>query len=556
MTISQEEFYRRCEAFVRRMMEHEPVLATEMGEHRHDHRLADYSRPALEGWKRELAEALAEFQGFDTSSFDLQARLDQVLMVQFVKSLQRSLERIRPHFRDPGLYLRECTDGAFLLLVREFAPLEERLESLLSRLRAVPEVLAQGKANVEPESVPLVWAQVALESAQRGLSFFTSIVPSAARGVPGLAPQVERASRRAAEAVEDYISFLREEVIPRAKGDFAVGRELFEEMLRQDHMLDISTEELLETGWRLFEETKAEMERVAGEIDPHKSAREILEEAKADHPSAGELLDVYRREMERVRRFVVERDIAAIPEGESLKVEPTPPFMWPFLPYAAYISPGPFERVQQGVFLVTPVDPDAPPEEREEKLRGHSYAKLPVTALHEAYPGHHLQLTYANTLPTLPPKLGSMLSSLFVEGWAFYCEELMEKLGYIAQPIQRLGRLSDQLWRAGRIILDVGLHTKGMGVEEAVDFLVREVGLERSNALAEVRWYTQAPTYPMSYLMGKLEILKLVEEYKRRHPQAPLREIHKAILSCGSIPPKLMRKRLFGDSDPGLETPG
>jgi uncharacterized protein (DUF885 family) len=121
----------------------------------------------------------------------------------------------------------------------------------------------------------------------------------------------------------------------------------------------------------------------------------------------------------------------------------------------------------------------------------------------------------------------------------------MEQLGYIAEPIQRLGRLKDQLWRAARIILDVSLHTKGMSVEEAVDFLVEKCQLEPSNALAEVRRYTGTPTQPQSYLMGKLAILELVDEYRRAHPNVSLKEMHDAILSCGSLPPRLMRQRLL-----------
>jgi uncharacterized protein (DUF885 family) len=122
----------------------------------------------------------------------------------------------------------------------------------------------------------------------------------------------------------------------------------------------------------------------------------------------------------------------------------------------------------------------------------------------------------------------------------------MEELGYIASPVQKLGRLSAQLWRAARIILDVSLHCREMTVDEGVDFLVEKAGLERSNALAEVRRYTNSPTQPQSYLMGKLEILKLVDAYKAANPHMSMKEMHDAILACGSLPPKLMRKRLMG----------
>jgi uncharacterized protein (DUF885 family) len=145
----------------------------------------------------------------------------------------------------------------------------------------------------------------------------------------------------------------------------------------------------------------------------------------------------------------------------------------------------------------------------------------------------------------LPRKLATALSSLFIEGWAFYCEELMEQLGFFNDPVQPLARRKDQLWRAARIVIDVSLHTRGMTIDEAVALLVEKVGLEPGDALAEVHRYTQSPTQPMTYLMGKLEILKLVAAYKERHPEASMREMHDAILACGSLPPKLLAQRLI-----------
>jgi uncharacterized protein (DUF885 family) len=542
----QAEFYRQAEEFINRFMEEAPVAATQLGDHRFDDRLSDYSKAGIARQKREIKAAIKKFESFDAAGFDIDARIDHHLMLQIAKSALRGLDKLKHEVRNPGTYCDECLGGVFLLLIKEFAPLEERLEKVLGRLRAVPEVLARGKENISPGEVPPVWNDVALDSSQQGLALFSLLIPALAQQAPKLTAELNKASQAAARALEDYARFLKDEVAGKAHGDFAVGKELFEEMLRDDHMLDYTAEGLLQTGWRLFEETQAQMEKLAGEIAVGRTVKELLEEAKADHPRAEELLDVYRREMERARKFVVQQGIVTIPQGESLRIEPTPPYLRGIIPYAAYMMPGPLETKQEGIFLVTPVDPQSSKQEQEEKLRGQNHAKIPVTALHEAYPGHHLQLVYANTVGSLPRKLGGFISTLFIEGWAFYCEELMEQLGYIDKPRQRLGRLADQLWRAARIILDVSLHTGKMTVEEGIDFLVERAGLERSNAQAEVRRYTASPTQPMSYLMGKLEIIKLIEEYKRRHPQASLRQVHDAVLSCGSLPPRLMRDRLFG----------
>jgi len=538
------EFYRKAEGLIQRMLEEAPTAATHLGDHRYDDRLGRHTEEDIERRVAHLHAALAELEGLPPEGLSPEAGIDREVLLGLVRAFLRGFEVLRGHVRDPGYYSGECLGGVFTLIVRDFAPLPERLRSALGRLREVPRLLAEGKANLVPAEVPRVWCEVAIESASQGIALFTVLIPALAEHAPDIKGDLLSASREAAAAMEDYVSFLRSEVLPKAGGDFAVGKGLFEELLRNDHMLDYTADELYELGWELFRETREEMERVAAEIDPDRTAREILDAAKDDHPGAGELLDAYRREMERAKRFVIERDIVSIPEGERLRLEPTPPFLAPVIPYAAYMPPGPLEAVQEGIFFVTPVPPDAPEELKRERLRGHNWDKIPVTALHEAYPGHHLQLCYANRVGELPRKLAGFLSPLFVEGWAFYCEELMERLGFIGEPIQRLGRLNDQLWRAARIILDVSLHCRGMAVEEGVRFLVEEVGLERANALAEVRRYTASPTQPMSYLVGKLEILKLIEEFKSKNPGKTMRELHDAILSCGSLPPRLMRRSL------------
>jgi uncharacterized protein (DUF885 family) len=538
-------FYRRADQWLDRLLERSPVSATFLGDHRFDDRLGDNSAQALESEHREQLEALAEFEAMDTSAFRLDVRIDHTLILQLIRDDIRHYERIESHRRNPGRYLDEVMDGVFLLLMREFAPLPERLRLALGRLRETPRVLQEGRQNIIPEQVPKVWAETALEQAQQAPGLYTGLLPAiAAEAAPELQADLAQAGQAAAQAVGAYADFLQKDVIPQAAGDFAVGRDLFDELLRDLHMVDYSADQLLETGWQQFCQTKAQMETVAREIDPARSVQDLLEEAKADHPAAAELLDAYQREMASIRQYVLDNDIVTIPEGESLRMIETPGYLRPVIPFAAYLSPGILEEEQEGLFLVTPVDPEAPPEAREQTLRDHYRAKLPIVALHEAYPGHHLQLVWANRQESTPRRLGSILAHMFIEGWAFYCEELLEHMGYIASPVQRLGRLAGQLWRAARIILDVSLQTRGMSVEEAVQILVKECQMEPAGALAEVRWYTQRPTYPQSYLMGKLATLDLVADYRHTNPEVSLREIHDAILGCGSLPLRLMRQQL------------
>ncbi len=542
---TEQRFYERFQAFIDKVMEERPTIATQLGDHRYDHRLGHYDAATLKRQLAEQKELLAEFEGLGTGDFSLDASIDHTIAVQTLKHLIRNTEVRRPTYRDPGQYLNVALGGIFVLIIRDFAPLPQRLESALGRLREVPRALEEGKANIIPAETPKLWAQMALESAQMGAGLFMGLLPSLAPQVPDIADELTQAAQTAGQAVQDYAAWIQAEVLPQAQGDFKAGQALFNTLLRESHMVDWDADWLLGKGHELYDSTLAEMEALSEEIDPTKSAKELVEEIKANHPPADELLDTYRQAMERARQFVIDRDLVTIPEEEDLKIVETPMFMRNQIPYAAYMQPGLLDEDQQGVFMVTPVDPNAPPEEQKEKLRGHGYDDLPVTALHEAYPGHHLQLVVANLNKSLPRLFGGFLSTLFIEGWAFYCEEMMEQQGFIDKPIQRLGRLQAQLWRAARIIVDVSLHTGDMTYDEAVQFMIEKANLEPSDAKAEVNRYTQSPTQPMSYLMGKYEILQIVDAYQARFPDHSLKQMHDAILRGGSLPPRLMRRHLF-----------
>jgi uncharacterized protein (DUF885 family) len=543
----EKQFYSDCQVMVEELLKDSPTTATFLGDHRYDERLGDFTRAAQEDQRRRLGSWQKKFESYQDGSWPVDARIDRILMVQLSKQFIRGYDKLRTIYIDPGAALNECFGGVYSLIVRDFAPLPQRMQSILGRLQAVPRVLEEGKKLISLAEVPPVWAEVAVETARQGVGLVAGFVPMLAEATPELKPQVLVAANAAAAALSAYADWIEKEVAPQAAGSFAVGKAVFDEILREDHMVSYDADELLATGWRLYHETQAQINYLAAQIDPAKTPADLIEESKRNHPTAEGLLDAYRKAMAEARQFVIDHQIVTIPANERIRIDPTPAFERPFIPYAAYGMPGFLEKEQEGVFIVTPVEEGADAEAAERKLRGHPSAQIPVTALHEAYPGHHLQLVIANTIESLPRKLGGFLSPLFIEGWAFYCEELMEQLGFINLPIQKLERLQAQLWRAARIILDSSLHTGKMTVDEAITFLVERAGLEPDDAKAEVRRYTSSPAQPQSYLMGKLQIVAIVEEYKRRNPHASLLQVHDDILRCGSLPPRLMRLRLFGE---------
>ena len=548
MTSNESQFYTDAQALLDEILRESPVTATFLGDHRYDDQLGDYSLSTIEDQYRRQKLWLKKVLDYDTQSWSLDAQIDHTLTVQIIKQLIRQFEKYKLHQRNPGLAGDEVIGGAYGLIIRDFAPLRERMKNVMMRLRETPRVLDQFRLLIDPPQVPKIWAEIALDSAQQGVGMFAAFIPMMAEAVPDLKEELLSASQKAATALQDYATWIEQSILPQAQGDFAVGKENFDEILREDHLVDYDADQLLETGWKLLLQTEQQMNILAASMDGNKTVRELLEHAKSNHPTAEGLLDAYRDSMQKARQFVIDHGVASIPEGEQIRVVETPSYLRPIIPYAGYNMPGFLEKIQEGIFMVTPVEENADPEAAERKLRGHPWGDIPVTALHEAYPGHHLQLVISNSSKSIPRKFGAFLSTLFVEGWAFYCEELMDQLGFIGEPIQKLSRLQAQQWRACRIIIDVSLHTGKMTVEEAIDLLVKRAGLEPDDAKAEVRRYTQSPTQPQSYLMGKLQILEIVDAYKSRYPQVSMRQMHDDILGCGSLPPRLMRKRLFSNA--------
>ncbi len=518
-----------------------PFIATMLGRHEYDAKVPDFSKDALKTQLQKVQKFLEELERMGTEGLSSDGRVDYQLLENLLKKNRRSLEVLKTYEKNPGMVPGMIMSTTYLMLTREYAPLISRMKNIMKRLKHVPRLLEQQRALIKDP--PAVFTEIALMQTRGGLKFLSGIKENVRARTGILSPLLSKNIDRAIEAFQEHLKWL-EEILPEATGDFAVGEKIFEQMLQEDHFLPYTAAALLEKGQELFAYTRRQMEELSKKIDPSKETWEILEDIKNQHPEAHDLIPYYRRELEKVKKFVQEKDIVDIPEGETLIIEETPFFQRSTIPYAAYMPPAPFEEKQEGRFFVTPVDHDSSEEEQREKLQGHSIYKIPVTTLHEGYPGHHLQLVWSNKAPSLIRKLS--MSTLFAEGWAFYCEELMEQLGYIDNDKMKLARLKDQLWRAARIIIDVSLHTGKMSIDEAINFLVEEVQMEKSNAKAEVYRYTTSPTQPMSYLIGKLEILKIVEEYKeKKGNDLQLKEIHNHLLSFGTIPPALVREAIF-----------
>lgn len=514
-----------------------PVQASWLGVHAYDDQLADLSADGIAGLATLLHEQLDQLASLPLAELPPELAIDYRVAEAIVRSDLWSLEAASTWQRNPTMYVQEPLFGLLVLVTRDYAPIELRAASALSRLRQVADTLYVGRVNVS--NPPRVFVETAMQSARGGAAFVRQVVPRLAEQVPDLHDDLLEHGERAAAAFDAYAEALADETLPLADGPFAVGQELFERRLREWHMLDMTTEELGAIGRGLFETTLARLRELAAEVAPGRDWPELIEEARRDHPTADGLLDAYRQELVRLRAFVRERDLVSVPDGDRLDVVETPAFERAVIPYAAYMPPAPFEPAQQGELWVTPIDTDAPPEQQVAQLGEHCYGSFPITALHEGFPGHHLQLVRANAHPSFVRKHAA--SELFAEGWAFYCEQLMGEQGYYDSDSRlRLFQLKDQLWRTARIVIDAGLHSGTMGFDDAVSLLVDGAHLARAQAEGEVRRYCANPTQPMSYAMGKQQILALRDELG----DLSLRDFHDRLLASGTLPFTLVREEM------------
>jgi uncharacterized protein (DUF885 family) len=422
----------------------------------------------------------------------------------------------------------------FIMFTRDYAPLEKRVDAIAARIEKMPKYLEEFRSRFEKSRPVKLWTQLAIEKTQGMIGLLTFILQAVKGKVSDkVYERLQRAIENLQPALRAHIEWLRS-LLERTCEEWAIGREKFEKLI-QLRELGLSSDEILQLGVKYLNELRAERDRIAQQIAPGKTVEEVLRIIEGKAPKTfEEALEYTRRVMEEARRFVQERGIATVYPEDVLIVEETPAFMAPLIPFAALIPPAKFDKPQIGIYIVTrPKDP--------ENLGKHlNYPSIRNTAVHEAFPGHFLQGAISNR--------GSVVR-LFaegtetIEGWAHYCEDLMWEKGFISDLETRLIQINDMIWRAVRIIVDVKLSRGEMTFEEAVEMLVKEAGMSREAAIAEVSRYTQTPGYPLSYLLGKHLILKLKEEVKQEMgDKFDEKFFHDTILENGYLPISMLRK--------------
>jgi uncharacterized protein (DUF885 family) len=552
-----------------------PTNGTENGLHQYDTQLEDYSAAGVARQVAALHEYEKKIEAIDPTALDAPIAADREILLNNIKSELLTLEVIRGWEKNPDDYSSGVTNSAFSIMERPYASANTRLRSLVEREKLMPQALEEARKNLKDP--PKIFTEIALQQIDGDVSFFENDVPSAFfSGADGeevatdatTKAEFTKSNAAVIVALKSYAAWMKADLLPRSNGDFRLGADTFAKKLQYDEMVDLPLDRLLQIAMGDLHKNQAEFARVAKEIDPEKTPQQVLAELDAIHPAPDDLLKAFHQQFNSLVTFIRANHIITIPSDVQPTLEDTPPFMRATT-FASMDAPGPFEaHSKKAYFNVTLPEKDWTAEHIAEHMTEFNVGTIVSTSVHEAYPGHYVQFLWT---PQFPSKIRKVLgANTNIEGWAHYCEQMMLDEGYATAPADatpeqlkqarliRLGQIQDALLRDARFVNSIKLHT-GEGepggkwtMEQAEAFFVTDGYQSRSVAEVETKRGTGDPTY-LYYTLGKLEIMKLREDYKKKMGAAfTILNFHDNFMRQGFAPIKVIRKAMLGNDSPIL----
>jgi len=537
-----------------------PSSGTQAGVHQFDAQLEDYSRANIEKQVAALEEFEKRVAAFDARLLSPTDAADREMLLGAVRSSLLTLRVIQPWKKNPDSYSSTASGGIYVLMIRRFAPTNERLRSAVAREKQIPALLAAARQNLKNPAH--ISTEIALEQLPGIISFFEKDVPAAFADATdaSLKSAFAHSNAAAIAALRDYQSWAKSDLLPRSNGDYRIGPETFAKKLSYEEMVDMPLDRLLEIGMADLRKNQAEFEQVAKQLDPNKSAIEVLQEVVAVHPAPDKLMQTFRDTFDGLIAFIHTKHIVTLPGEVRPQLQETPPFQRATT-LASMDAPGPFEKVaKEAYFNVTLPAPKDTPEEINDLMKSYNAGTIVPISVHEAFPGHFVQFLFERYTPTKLRKV--VEANTNGEGWAHYCEQMMLDEGY-AQPgtgakdqreslLIHLGQLQEALLRDSRFVAGIRMHTGDMSFEQAVDFFVKEGYQPRTSADLEAKRGTSNPTY-LYYTLGKLQIYKLREDVRKKQgSDFSLQKFHDEFLKQGFPPIPIVRRAMLGDSSPSL----
>ena len=554
---ADREFARLADEYITGYLAWRPQTGTSLGFHQYDGKVTDFS-------KASLAAELARLKAFDERLARLnpdklspQAAYDYRILASAIKRERFGFEEWQIYERNPMTYSSVLDVNIYIK--RNFAPLENRIASIIKVLKQAPNIMQAARKNLA-ETLPKPQVETAIEEANGAVDFLGKDLVAALKDVKNekLMADFDAANQRAMSELKGYVAFLKEKKLPHADESYALGREKYSHLLQFGEMVDLTPDQLLAIGEQELKRKQQVFAETARQIDPSKEPVQVFKAIQKDHPTEKSLIPDTSKNLEMIRQFVVDHKIITLPSKVRATVAETPQFLRA-TSFASMDTPGPFEtKATEAYYYVTPVEPDWPAEQKEEWLTAFNFYTTDVVSIHEAYPGHYVQFLCLNA--SHATKLEKIFSGYaFTEGWAHYAEQMMLDEGFgqssrkdtdgrgVRPAKYRLAQTDEALLRICRFCVSIKMHCQGMTVDQATKFFQDNCYYEAKPARQEAIRGAYDPEF-LYYTLGKMEIFKLRADYQKQEgSKYSLRRFHDELLRHGAPPIRLLREVMLKD---------
>ena len=574
------EYEAVAEEYIKGYLTAYPLNATSLGFHEYDGKITDYSRLALDAELSRVRRFDDRLKKFDLEKLSARQSIDLRILQAAIKKQLFETQEMASFERNPMVYARAADVNVYIK--RNFAPLEDRVHSIVLIEQQIPNIVIAAKTNLNPV-LPKPYVELAIEIARGSAAFLRKNLVEAVADLKDerVRAEFQDANRKAATALTEYAAWLEREKLPKASNDFALGEEKYRRFLSETELVDLPPEKILEIGLAKLKEEQDAFAEAAKKIDPNKSPIEVFKQIQSEHPTEEMLILDVAKDLEQIRRYITTHKLITIPSEVRPRVKETPQYQRA-TSFASMDTPGPFEkRATEAYYYVTPPESDWPDQQKAEWLTAFNYYTADVVSIHEAYPGHFVQFLRLNA--SSANKVEKIFGSYgFIEGWAHYCEKMMLDQGYAGTPMAtaspspgtsatpkssptasgtpkspeedakraakyRMAQADEAMLRLCRLCVSVKMHTQKMTVDEATKFFQDNCYYEEKPARSEAVRGTFDPGY-LNYTLGKLQILKLRDDYKAQEGENfSLQKFHNELLNHGMPPIRLLREIMLKD---------
>jgi uncharacterized protein (DUF885 family) len=548
-----------AEEYIRGYLAARPLQATALGFHEYDGRINEDTRLAIDAEIARLRRFDDRLSKFDIAKLGPRAAIDLRLLQTSIKKELFFIHDLAIYDHNPMTYARALDVGVYAK--RKYAPIEDRVRSIIVVENQAPNIMIAAKTNLA-EVLPKPYVELAIQTARGAAEFLKKDLIESLADLKDetLRGTFLQSNRRAATALTEYAAWLEKEKLPKATPEFAIGEEKYQRFLAETELIDMPPAKLLELGLAELKKEQDIFAEAAKKIDETRPADVIFKQIQSDHPTAANLIPEVTKRLDAVKKFVVDRKLVTISALAQAQVKETPQDRRA-TSFASMDTPGPFEkRANESYFYVTPPENDWTELQKEQWLTSFNYFISDLVSIHEVYPGHYVQFLHLNaSKATKAEKVFGATS--FVEGWAHYCEKMVVDEGFggpapNAKPSEdevqraakyRMAQAQAAMVRLCRLCVSIKMHTQGMSVDEATKFFQENCYYEEKPARVEAMRGTFDIGY-LNYTLGKLQILKLREDYKAQEGDAfSLKKFHDELLNHGMLPIRLLREVMLKD---------